>query len=118
MFKILGFTYLKKKIHLFFETYGILTTGFLSGKAFATLIPTHTALIVDHILNKDRNGLFQLFGTMLINSKNKNEITRLRNKIVPLGKREKGPKYQESLNNNNLTVNFFHDNVQYLTKSG
>lgn len=86
-----GLHLLKEKNSFIFETYGILTTGFLSGKAFATLIPTHTALIVDHILNKDRNGLFQLFGTRLINSKNKNEITRLRNKIVPLGKREKRP---------------------------
>lgn len=39
----------------------------LSRKAYATLAPTHVALIVDHTPNKDRNSPFQLFRTMLTN---------------------------------------------------
>lgn len=74
----------KKNPVYFLKTYGIRKTGCLSGKACATLTPTLADLIVDHTPNKDRNGLFQLFRTMLTNSKSSDEITRLRNKIVPL----------------------------------
>lgn len=80
--------YRKNSIY-FLKTHGILKTGCLSGKACATLTPTHADFIVDHTPNKDRNGLFQLFRTMLTNSKSSDEITRLRHKVVPLRERKK-----------------------------
>lgn len=79
----------KKNSIYFLKTHGILKTGCLSGKACATLTPTYADFIVDHAPNKDRNGLFQLFRTMLTNSKSSDEITRLRHKAVPLRERKK-----------------------------
>ena len=75
----------------FLKTYGVLKTGCLIGKAFTVLIPTHAAPLVDHAPNKGRNGLFQLFRTMLTDKKSSDGITRLRNKTAPLGERKKTP---------------------------
>lgn len=83
----------------------------------------HAVLIGDHTPNMDRSDLFQVFRTMLTNKLKQYRITRLKNKTAPWGERKKDPKYQDSLNNNFIvqlfgTVNFFHDHIQYLTKSG
>lgn len=73
------------------KTYGILKTGCLTGKAFATLIPTHAVLLVDYAPYKGRNGLFQFFKTMLKNKESSDGMTRLRHIIAPSGERKKRP---------------------------
>jgi hypothetical protein len=85
--------------------YSILQAGCLGGRAFAALSVTCAALIADHTPNKETNGFFQLFRTMLTNKQKlwwNYQSSEQNHSFRRTKKKKRDPELQESLNNNNL----------------